>query len=188
MKRSYWKLVSLSALMWLLPFCLRVVFTTELAIETKNMSKAQTSIEPFEKTSHYLSKGDQYGAFLSIWKNNATVGIYNVLGGVLLGIGTILNLIMNGYITADILASIYTSGGLTIEQLAKFTLPHSIELLGIWMCSGIGLTIARFIFRYIKREVFPEVRELKGLLIYFILGQVIILVAAWLEIYVSLEL
>ncbi|CAG4989389.1 hypothetical protein DYBT9275_00281 [Dyadobacter sp. CECT 9275] len=188
MRASYWRLVLLSALMWLLPFGLRVVFTTELAIETKNMSKAQTSADPFKKTSFYLSKGDQYGAFLSIWKNNATVGIYNVLGGILLGIGTILNLIMNGYVTADILASIYSAGGLTIGQLSKLTLPHSIELLGIWMCSGIGLTIARFIFRYIKREIFPEVRELKSLLFYFIFGQVTVLVAAWLEIYVSLKL
>jgi len=62
--------------------------------------------------------------------------ILNVLGGGLLGIGTLFNLLLNGFCFADVCCRTYKLG-MSITDIFALTLPHSFELIGFWISGSV---------------------------------------------------
>lgn len=107
-------------------------------------------------------------------------------GGVFLGLGTVVNLMINGFYSADVFVTSYHSG-LSIRQILNVTLPHSFELIGFWLSGAIGFYIAwNFILFFRSKESFTALFCKKtgiGVAVVF----VIILVAAYVEAYISVN-
>ena len=78
-------------LFWLLPAIVRlcVIDISEIAISHTTTFEINS---PANKTLYFLYNKDKHSAFITILKNNMQGCILNVLGGGLLGIGTLFNL------------------------------------------------------------------------------------------------
>ncbi|MFK2367746.1 stage II sporulation protein M [Bacteroides fragilis] len=94
------------------------------------------------------------------FKNNMQGCILNVLGGGLLGIGTLFNLLLNGFCFADVCCRTYKLG-MSITDIFALTLPHSFELIGFWISGGIGLYIAWNIILFMYTDKMPTFKFYK---------------------------
>jgi uncharacterized membrane protein SpoIIM required for sporulation len=176
-----------SIVSWLIPFVCRFFFTEIPEIVTVD----QTTKIANPKTNYLITKvivafseNDNKTAFILICTNNLKNCILNIGGGTMLGIGTLLNLIFNGFILADIVISSYKSG-LSIESILKTTLPHSFELVGFWLSGAIGFYIAWTIIRYMQGKEKFTVYFYKQIGLYSFMVFLIIIAAAYVESYVT---
>jgi uncharacterized membrane protein SpoIIM required for sporulation len=136
------------------------------------------------KVMQLLNENDKYGAFIEIFKNNLTGCMLNIIGGVLLGLGTVFNLLFNGFFSADIFMSSYKAG-MNIISILKVTLPHSFELIGFWLSGAIGFYITWNIIQIMKgKDNFPN-HFYKQVGIGFLIVFFFILSAAYIEAYIS---
>jgi len=131
-------------------------------------------------------KNDRHTAFTLIFSNNIKVALFNIAGGVFLGVATFINLFVNGYATATTFAAIHQQG-MTWSDILKHTLPHSVELIGIWLSGAIGFSIAKKIVLAMRGRVLPSANYYKQMGIYSMATFLIILIAAYIEAYISVN-
>jgi uncharacterized membrane protein SpoIIM required for sporulation len=172
----------MSFICWLLPFALRI-FTFEVPeVKIKQVENHNATI--INQITQYVSENDNKTAFSLIFKNNLKGCILNIVGGVMLGIGTLVNLLFNGFFSADVFVSSYHSG-LNITSILKVTLPHSFELIGFWLSGAIGFYIAWNIIQFMRGKNSFSTRFYKQVGIGFVAVFFIILSAAYIEAYIS---
>ena len=188
MKCKDWIFYIVSFACWLLPFAVRVFF-----VEIPETSPEQ--LEQLIKEQHsaaqevllLLSAEDRDGAFWAIFENNLKGCIINIAGGVLFGLGTLFNLMFNGFFSADMFASSYKAG-LSMSAILKVTLPHSFELIGFWLSGAIGFYIAWNIILFMRGKASITGHFYKQVGVYSLVVFFIILAAAYVETYISLNM
>lgn len=178
------KFIILSFLLWLIPFCARITMN----ISYENMPALDyTSNSPLSILYTALENSNNKEAFILVFKNNITSCVINICGGVSLGIGTIVNLAYNGFITSDMFVSSYEAG-FHLSDILKTTLPHSFELIGFWLSGAMGFMIAyRMILLMKGREDIPRV-FLNQMGIMALVVFVTTLCAAYVETYISINM
>jgi uncharacterized membrane protein SpoIIM required for sporulation len=186
MKHKSWIFYIVSIGCWLLPFVFRIFFVEmpEITPEQLEQLPSERQQNAAQEVIQMLSAGDKDGAFSAIFKNNLKGCIINIAGGALFGLGTLFNLMFNGFFSADIFALSYKSG-LSIESILKVTLPHSFELIGFWLSGAIGFYIAWNIIQFMRGKGTFTSRFYKRTGIYSLAVIIIILAAAYVEAYIS---
>jgi uncharacterized membrane protein SpoIIM required for sporulation len=186
MKLKGWIFYIISICCWLLPFTIRLFFVEMPEITTEQLEQlsAEKQQSAAQEVIQMLFAEDMHDAFWAIFKNNLKGCIISIAGGVLLGLGTLFNLMFNGFFSADIFASLYKSG-LSIESMLKATLPHSFELIGFWLSGAIGFYLAWNIIRFMRGKGTFTNHLYKRTGIYSLVVFFIILAAAYVEAYVS---
>lgn len=178
-------MLGLSIILWVIPFLLRLFINDNSLMNNHNHPDKQhmptVVTELFESFSH----NDREKAFYIIFNNNMKVCLYNIVGGMMLGLGTFINLIMNGFLAADAFVNIHKSG-MSVSDILKYTLPHSFEIIGIWLSGSLGFIIAKILLDFIRFNNLPTVRFYKYFGIGFFITLCIILAAAYTEAFVSL--
>lgn len=171
-------------LCWCIPFISRFFVLPK----TIQLSEIETiKFEEINITNAVIDafdNNDNKTAFVLIFKNNMKNCILNVVGGAMLGLGTFVNIIFNGFVSADIFASCYYSG-LTVEEILKTTLPHSFELIGFWLSGATGFYIAWYIILMIRGKEIKSTQFYKIVGINFLIMFLITLSAAYVEAYIT---
>jgi stage II sporulation protein M len=183
-KKMYWYFLLLSFLVWFLPFVLRLFFID--VPEIKKIPSAK-SIDIVNLITSHAVENDSWSVFCLIFVNNLKVCIINIAGGILLGISTIFNLIVNGFLAADTFATIYKNGT-GVGQILKHTLPHCFEMIGIWLSGAIGFSLAKVIIDYMRGKELPKSDYFRFIGKWTMITVLIILSAAFVEAYVSISL
>ena len=78
--------------------------------------------------------------------------------------------------------------GMSITDIFALTLPHSFELIGFWISGGIGLYIAWNIILFMYTDKMPTFKFYKNIGINLLIIFIIILSAAYIETYVSINM
>jgi uncharacterized membrane protein SpoIIM required for sporulation len=171
--------------LWLLPFLIRILFV-ETPVHINTIEEPKKTV--VTKIVDAVGSNDHKAAFLLIFKNNIRGCVINIAGGMLLGLATLFNLVINGFATADVFVSSYQTG-FSIENILKTTLPHSFELLGFWLSGAIGFSIAWKLIQFMKgRENSFTLSFIKQIGIGTAIVFLIMLCAAYVESYVSLNI
>lgn len=129
--KRFYLLIVIAFILWLVPFLIRLFFiNTDTSIETNRLQeKGIRNSQTVDNLVNSLNDNNKRKTFIIIFENNITGCIINVLGGTLLGLGTIVNLIINGFASSDVIVYSYNSG-LSVREITHATLPHSFELIG----------------------------------------------------------
>jgi len=166
---------------WLIPFLIRISLVEITYSNDIEEPGLQTMVGNIIEA---LNQNDRKEAFVLIFTNNIKGCIINIVGGALLGLGTGLNLVVNGFCTADIFMHSYKMG-VSIKSIIKLTLPHSFELIGFWMSGALGFYIAYNIFQLIRgKEKMCDYFYIT-VTISLVMILLIILFAAYIEAYIS---
>ncbi len=182
MKPNFFIFFLISAFLWSLTFICRLIFIDDLHVSPGSYTEMTPDI--FFNLSNAYNQGDKWEVFLLIFGNNLKSCIFNILGGVLLGLGTLINLLMNGFITADMFYNTFING-MSVSQIIQHTLPHSIELIGIWLSGATGFYIANILWFLIQNKK-VDIGYFVNIIFKSMLSTVlIILLSAVLEAYVS---
>jgi uncharacterized membrane protein SpoIIM required for sporulation len=177
--------ILLAFALWFLPFMLRLFVVEISQIDTDKLQQLpHTENKALQETLQYLSNGDKQAAFISIFTNNLKGCVFNILGGVLLGLGTLVSLMFNGFVFADVYVSFYKAG-MTMPLILKVTLPHSFELIGTWLSGGIGFYIAWLIICFMRGKENFTSKNCTLIGIYSLIVFLIILSAAYVEAFIS---
>jgi uncharacterized membrane protein SpoIIM required for sporulation len=178
----------MSFLCWNIPFIIRICI---IDIQYENVDKVKSELfkerNAITETMQAISEGNKHNIFVLILKNNLKGCIINIAGGVLLGLGTFINLLFNGFFSADIFVNSYKAG-LGIQSIIKITLPHSFELIGFWLSGAIGFYITWNIIQFMRGKESFTIRFYKQIVFYSLIVFIIILVAAYVEAYVSITI
>lgn len=171
--------------LWMLPFILRLCFWEIPPIDSELLEKLPThNLSSAEKTVLLFSEEDYKEAFEEIFLNNLKGCLLNILGGTLLGLGTLINLLYNGFFMAHITIFCYESG-MSIEDIIKNTLPHSFELIGFWISGAMGFYYTSQIISFMKGKECFTLSFYKKMGIYAIIVFLIILSAAYVEAFIT---
>jgi len=167
---------------WIIPFFLRVFVVDMSDITVVSAENDDTIVT---EVVQQLNEGNNHRAFMLVLKNNLLGCVVNILGGVLLGLLTLFNLVYNGFFMADAFMHAYNVVGLDTGLLLKLFLPHSFELIGFWMSGAVGFYIAWNIIQVMldKKNIAPYFYKNVG--ISFVIIVLIISLAAYMEVYVS---
>ncbi len=133
-------------------------------------------IQPFDQPKPAL--------FWSIAGNNLSVALINIAGGFSLGIVSLLNTFYNGVVLGY--AFSVAGNDLPVTVILRHLLPHAIEIVWIILSCSLGLYLGLYLIRAVflhKRAGF----NYKGFMIRIGVTLTILLVAAFLEAYVSLS-
>ena len=129
-------------------------------------------------------------AFKHILTNNLKLIILLIIGGFLFGIPTIVNLFVNG-LNFALLMKIAFSCGISVEQFILLTLPHGVfEIAAVIFGGAAGFKIPFEVVRYLlgrKNKVLTK-EDLREFLTLSLIAIVLIIVAAWIEAYVTSDL
>ncbi|WP_242386209.1 stage II sporulation protein M [Phocaeicola sartorii] len=186
-KRSF---IKIAFLLWFIPFLIRLFFN--ISFEETHTSSFQ-KLEVMENSRvesrlmNLINEGDKKGCFFIIFTNNIKGCFLNIAGGSFIGIVTILNLTINGFYSADIIKKSFDNG-MTVAQILKVTLPHSFELLGFWLSGAIGLLIAWKLIQFIQGKEEFSLLFFKRIGMYTCIVFVIILSAAYIEAFVTVNM
>lgn len=177
-----------SILLWLIPFSIRFFL-----VDPQNYQNSNSYSTPLlkkesivEQISQEVQKGERKYVFLLILKNNIKGCLLNIAGGTLCALGTIMNLAINGFYSADVLVASYRAGN-TISSILSVTLPHSFELVGFWLSGAIGLYIAWNFVLFLRHVSFPTIYFCKIIFLSTTIVFFIILLAAYVEAYISIN-
>ena len=185
MSKSLAYSIFLSFTLWTIPFMLRVFWVEMPNIEAEKVQLLHDlGDNELKETLELISEGDKQGAFINIFTNNIKGCILNILGGVLLGLGPLVSLTLNGFVFADVCVSSYNSG-ITVPAMLNVTLPHSFELIGVWLSGGIGFYIAWLIICFMRGKESFTMKNIKMIGIYSIVVFLIILSAAYVEAFIT---
>jgi uncharacterized membrane protein SpoIIM required for sporulation len=177
--------ILLAFALWFLPFMLRILVVEMPQIDTDKLQQLpNVENKAVQETLQHLSDGNKQAAFVSIFTNNIKGCILNILGGVFLGLGTLISLAFNGFVFADVMVSIH-SAGMSIHDILRTTLPHSFELIGTWLSGGIGFYIAWLIICFMQGKKSFTSRTCKLIGMYSIVVFLIILSAAYVEAFIT---
>jgi len=174
----------LSFVCWLLPFIVRLFFVNIPEIQVKPIENPQSITITMDKIVLLLSENKKQDAFWLIFLNNIKGCLINIIGGFLLGLGTLINLMFNGFFMADIFASSYESNP-NINLILRTTLPHSFELIGFWLSGAIGFYFAWNIIQFMRGKESFSSQFLKQTVIGILIVFIIIFSAAYVEAYIS---
>lgn len=144
----------------------------------------ETGLNIVQEITEHLKNNDKWSAFYLIFTNNLKVSIINIFGGVFLGIGTFVNLLFNGFYTADVFSTIHANGT-SWRKILAHTLPHSFEMIGIWLSGGLGFFIAKNIFDIMIKNKYPTAMFYKIIVFGTLTSSLIILIAAYIEAFIS---
>ena len=184
-KKSSVICAALAILFWLIPFLIRLLFVEIPVIS--NESTMGEEDQTIAKIYGALDSNNNKVAFLLIFINNLQGCFINIIGGLFLGLGTICNLSFNGFMAADILINSFQSG-FSFGNIIKTTLPHSFELLGFWISGAIGFAISWKLIQFMRgKEVF-SLLFLRQVGLWVANVFVIILCAAYVEVYISINM
>ncbi len=146
------------------------------------VGKHQHSLPP--KTENYLQL-DYFNTFIYLMKNNLYVIYFNIcIGSLTLGIFSFVYTFYNGLVLGYIFEVSYRVLG--VKQTLNLILPHSIELVAIiWSCY-IGFIIS---YKILKEDVLEKEIDIKwkNILSQILICSLIIVIAAFLESYVSMR-
>lgn len=131
-------------------------------------------IQPFDLPKPVL--------FWSIAGNNLSVALINIVGGFSLGIVSLLNTFYNGAVLGY--AFSVAGNDLPVTVILRHLLPHSIEIVGIILSCSLGLYLGLYLFGAVFLDTKPRF-DIKGFLVQTGVTLIILLVAAYLEVYVS---
>jgi len=175
----------ISAILWCIPFFFRLYLINDIGVSSANNAESTPKILNQLFIAH--AENNRLEIFTLIFKNNLKSCVFNILGGVMLSLGTIVNLIMNGFITADIFYTVYRNG-MGINQILKHTLPHCFEVIGIWLSGALGIYIAFSLFVFLKNNSLPTISFYRfvGKQIVFVI--IIIALSAFIEAFISTKL
>ena len=134
-----------------------------------------------------LSSDNNVEAFILIASNNLKVAAINIIGGVLFGIPIVLSMLFNGFAFGSTYSQLY-SAGFSLDFMAKYTLPHSFELVAIWWSAMIGFMIARKLILIIRKHQMPTINEYKLLIINILTVCCVIVLAAFVEVFITVNL
>ena len=134
-----------------------------------------------------LSSDNNVKAFILIASNNLKVAAINIIGGVLFGIPIVLSMLFNGFAFGSTYSQLY-SAGFSLDFMAKYTLPHSFELVAIWWSAMIGFMIARKLILIIRKHQMPTINEYKLLIINILTVCCVIVLAAFVEVFITVNL
>lgn len=186
-KRNF---IRIAFLLWFIPFFIR--FFLNLSFQEINTSSFQ-KFEVMENSCvesrlmDLIREGDRKGCFLIIFTNNIKGCLLNIAGGSFIGVVTIVNLAINGFYSADIIKNSFDNGML-VTQILKVTFPHSFELLGFWLSGAIGLSIAWKLIQFIQGKEEFTLLFFKRIGMYTCIVFVIILSAAYIEAFVTMNM
>ena len=121
--KSFFIAVMISFLIWLLPFIGRIFFIEMPIIEFSDVVQYDSVISEITES---LDQDNYFEAFLLIFKNNILGCTINITGSVFLGLGTIINLFINGFASADIFKNVYDLG-FGLNNILKTTAERSEE-------------------------------------------------------------
>tara|TARA_B100000780_G_C21093309_1_gene440721 strand:- start:117 stop:698 length:582 start_codon:yes stop_codon:yes gene_type:complete len=177
----------ISFLLWFFPFIIRILFidTIDKLIHS-SADEQHTTLNIVAEITEHLNNNDKWSAFCLVFFNNLKVCFINIFGGILLGLGTLVSLIVNGFFAADTFVTLHQNG-MSINKILAHTLPHSIELIGIWLSGAIGLNIAKIFIDMMKNDITPTYLTIKFLLLMSLIMTLIILIASYIEIYISIK-
>lgn len=117
---------------------------------------------------------------IEIIRNNINVAFKLIVGGLVLGITTIIRLFLNGFISG-VMIGIHTYN-YTISVILAKTIVHGIfELIGINICGGIGIKSLIFCIKGIKGEKIDFKIQIKDSVILFIFAIVLIIIGGVIE-------
>ena len=134
-----------------------------------------------------FSSDNNVKAFILIASNNLKVAAINIIGGVLFGIPIVLSMLFNGFAFGSTYSQLY-SAGFSLDFMAKYTLPHSFELVAIWWSAMIGFMIARKLILIIRKHQMPTINEYKLLIINILTVCCVIDLAAFVEVFITVNL
>lgn len=129
---------------------------------------------------------------LSLFQNNATIALYIYVGGILMGVVTGFLLITNGAFIG------YVASKLPLGDFIIYTVPHGIfELTGIILAGAAGFRLGSIVFHFlndvtkiksnisIKNQIVYLFKvnsdDFKDSLTLFIIGVVLLIIAAFVE-------
>lgn len=175
-KYSMYKFFQLSIFIYIVGF-ITAYFLKKQFIELKPNS---LSID----NTLYLNQS-QWELFLLILKNNSLVYFLNISGFLTFGIFTTLNTFYNGFVLGYLLITInrfFIDSALIYKSLV----PHSIEIIGIIISSTLGFYLTNYLSKNIFLNTKPKF-DIKNFTSLFVIGFIIILIAAFIESYVSAQ-
>lgn len=171
---------------WFIPFGYRVFFMGVPSIEGHLSATHSSGVQNTVETILRALAEDKEKAFILIFINNLKGCLLNMAGGVFLGLGTVVNLIINGFYSADVFVNSYQSG-LTVSKILSATLPHSFELIGFWLSGAVGFYIAWNFFLFFRSKECFTVLFCKKAGAATGIVFIIILLAAYVEAYISVN-
>ncbi len=122
--------------------------------------------------------------------NNIKVILYLVLGGFTAGFLTLHNLIVNGFLVGSSLKFLVCRD-LPYHVIILLTLPHGVfEIAAVIFAGAAGFKIPFEVVRYLlgrKNKVLTK-EDLKEFLILSLVAIVLIIIAAWIEAYVTSDI
>ncbi|NYI50109.1 stage II sporulation protein M [Macellibacteroides fermentans] len=99
----------------------------------------------------------------------------------------VLSMLFNGFAFGSTYSQLY-SAGFSLDFMAKYTLPHSFELVAIWWSAMIGFMIARKLILIIRKHQMPTINEYKLLIINILTVCCVIVLAAFVEVFITVNL
>lgn len=174
----------MSFICWCGPFIIRIFLMSEMIYPSEiNMTRVDYDNIANQVIAAF-NENDNGVAFVLILKNNLTNCVFNILGGATIGLATFINVLYNGYVSADIFSSYYCAG-LDLDIILKTTLPHSSELIGFWLSGAIGFYIAwHIILTMCGGDCFSKRFYMKIFVLVFI-TLIIIIYSAYIEAFVT---
>ncbi|MGI9551740.1 MAG: stage II sporulation protein M [Aurantibacter sp.] len=123
--------------------------------------------------------------FMMILKNNLTVVTTSIMGGLSFGLLTFANTLFNGFMLGVVVKSFLKS--FEVSYMIKAFAPHSIEFLGIIIACYLGYRVAIVFYEYCFRDKQVQSKEMMHMLKTTLICLSIILTAAYLEAYVTIN-
>lgn len=186
--KNYLKYFSLSIGLWLLGLGAGVCLTNNINKISVDNDIALLREERIEhKIFEALDGNNEIKAFILIASNNLKVAAINIIGGILFGIPILLSMLFNGFAFGSTYGQLY-SAGFSLDFMAKYTLPHSFELVAIWWSAMIGFMIARKLILIIRKHQMPTISEYKLLIINILTVCCVIVLAAFVEAFITVNL
>ncbi|MCF0191188.1 MAG: stage II sporulation protein M [Marinilabiliaceae bacterium] len=173
----------LSFALWTLSFIIRLSVHIEPVV---NDNGGRTN-KVVENIIEAADNNDDVRTFELIFINNIKGCAINVLGGVLLSVATIVNLLINGLAAADVFRST-CDAGFSLSTMLKATLPHSFELVGFWLSGTVGFMITWQMIRFMTGKEAFSMLVLKQMGTLLFVTVIIILCAAYVEAYISMNI
>ena len=119
-------------------------------------------------------------AAMEIIKNNIGVAFELIIGGITLGLVTIVKLFMNGFVSG-IMIGIHTQNYAISMILIKTVIHGFFELIGIVICGGIGLKPLLFCIRGIKGQNINFKVQIKDSIVLLIFSIIFIVIGGLIE-------
>lgn len=153
----------------IIPFFLTFNFTdSQLQSSTEFLNKLQIS--------------NNFDTWIRILKTNFLVVVYNILGGLSIGVISFCITVYNGFILGYLI-KVFTTINST-SFLLKHTLPHSVEIIAIILSCYLGYKFGASLLAYIIKN--KKISYHKSDFIIYVITLFIVLISSIIEAYVSI--